>query len=93
MRQHLLVEPDPWRLTGLIGFEPAMRGGREYEFAAVGVFFTQGDAGLLRRTLASYGHDLDDGLSRRLLCLAAAAPVQLPALVLPPPSRAAGADP
>lgn len=67
MRQHLLVEPDPWRLTGLIDFEPAMRGAREYEFAAVGVFFTEGDAGLLRRTLISYGHDLDEGLSRRLL--------------------------
>ncbi len=67
MRQHLLVEPDPWRLTGLIDFEPAMRGAREYEFAAVGVFFAAGDAGLLRRVLASYGHDLDDGLSRRLL--------------------------
>ena len=67
MRQHLLVEPDPCRLTGLIDFEPAMRGAREYEFAAVGVFLTQGDAGLLRRFLASYGHDLDGGLSRRLL--------------------------
>lgn len=67
MRQHLLVEPDPWRLTGLIDFEPAMRGAREYEFAAVGVFFAEGDARLLRRTLASYGHDLDGGLAQRLL--------------------------
>jgi hygromycin-B 7''-O-kinase len=67
MRQHLLVAPDPWRLTGLIDFEPAMCGAREYEFAAVGVFFTEGDAGLLQRTLAAYGHNLDDGVSRRLL--------------------------
>lgn len=67
MRQHLLVEPDPWRLVGLIDFEPAMCGAREYEFAAVGVFFAEGDPGLLRQTLTSYGHDLDSGLSRRLL--------------------------
>jgi len=67
MRQHLLAEPDPWRLTGLIDFEPAMRGAREYEFAAVGVYFAQGDTGLLRQTLTSYGHGLDAGLSRRLL--------------------------
>jgi hygromycin-B 7''-O-kinase len=61
MRQHLLVEPDPWRLTGLIDFEPAIRGAREYEFAADGVFFAEGDAGLLRRTLASYVNDLEGG--------------------------------
>lgn len=67
MRQHLLVEPDPWRLTGLIDFESAMCGAREYEFAAVGVFFAEGDAGLLQSTLASYGHNLNDGVSRRLL--------------------------
>jgi hygromycin-B 7''-O-kinase len=29
MRQHLLAQADPWRLTGLIDFEPAMRGARE----------------------------------------------------------------
>lgn len=28
MCRHLLAEPDPWRLTGLIDFEPAMRGAR-----------------------------------------------------------------
>ena len=67
MRQHLLAEPGPWRLTGLIDFEPAMCGAREDEFAAVGVFFAEGDPGLLRRVLAAYGHDLDDGLPRRLL--------------------------
>jgi hygromycin-B 7''-O-kinase len=67
MRQHLLAQPDPWRLTGVIDFEPAMRGAREYEFAALGAFFTEGEAGLLRRALVSYGHDLDGGLSRRLL--------------------------
>lgn len=67
MRQHLLAEPDPWRLTGLIDFEAAMCGAREYEFAAVGIFFAEGDPGLLRQALASYGHDLDGEVSRRLL--------------------------
>jgi hygromycin-B 7''-O-kinase len=67
MRQHLLVEPGPWRLAGLIDFEPAMCGAREYEFASVGAFFSEGDTGLLRQVLTSYGHRLDDGLPRRLL--------------------------
>jgi len=70
MREHLLVQPDPWRLTGLIDFEPAMAGAREYEFAAVGVFVSEGDAGWLRRMLLAYGYgpaDLDGALSRRLL--------------------------
>jgi len=37
MREHLLVTPHPdgcWSLSGLFDFEPAMRGAREYEFAA-----------------------------------------------------------
>jgi hygromycin-B 7''-O-kinase len=67
MRQHLLAEPGPWRLSGLIDFEPAMRGAREYEFACAGAFFSQGDAVLLREVLTSYGHHLDDELPRRLL--------------------------
>jgi hygromycin-B 7''-O-kinase len=38
MSQHLLVAQTAgrWRLSGLIDFEPAMRGDREYEFVAVG---------------------------------------------------------
>ena len=39
MREHLLVAEGPggaWRLSGLIDFEPAMRGEREYEFVAGG---------------------------------------------------------
>ena len=46
MREHLLVSEGPggaWRLTGLIDFEPAMRGEREYEFVGVGVFVAAGD--------------------------------------------------
>ncbi len=38
MRQHLLTAEGPQRgmgLSGLIDFEPAMRGEREYEFAGV----------------------------------------------------------
>jgi Phosphotransferase enzyme family len=48
MREHLLVSPHPdgWSLSGLLDFEPAMRGAREYEFAAVGLFVSRGDAGI-----------------------------------------------
>ena len=73
MRQHLLVSEghgDGWRLSGLIDFEPGMRGEREYEFVAVGVFAAEGDARFLARTLTSYGYhpdQLDPALRRRLL--------------------------
>jgi hygromycin-B 7''-O-kinase len=73
MRQHLLVTEGPdgaWRLSGLIDFEPAMRGEREYEFAAVAVFVAEGDARFLTRTLTSYGYSHDQlhtELRRRLL--------------------------
>ena len=73
MREHLLVTEglgEAWELSGLIDFEPAMRGDREYEFVAVGVFVAEGDARFLTRTLTAYGyhHDqLGPGLRRRLL--------------------------
>jgi hygromycin-B 7''-O-kinase len=73
MREHLLVTEGPggaWRLSGLIDFEPAMRGEREYEFVAVGVFTAEGDARFLTRTLTAYGYRRDQlgpGLRRRLL--------------------------
>jgi hygromycin-B 7''-O-kinase len=75
MREHLLVTPNPdgWSLSGLFDFEPAMRGAREYEFAAVGLFVARGDAGFLRRLLIAYGYSpgqLDDALPRRLLAYA-----------------------
>jgi hygromycin-B 7''-O-kinase len=75
MREHLLVipHPDGWSLSGLLDFEPAMRGAAEYEFAAVGLFVSRGDAGFLRRLLSAYGygpHRLDDALPRRLLAYA-----------------------
>ncbi len=76
MRQHLLVTEDPsgaWRLSGLIDFEPAMRGDREYEWAAVGAFVAEGDGAFLTRTLTAYGYPRDQlgrTLRRRLLAWA-----------------------
>jgi hygromycin-B 7''-O-kinase len=73
MREHLLVTEDPggaWRLSGLIDFEPAMRGDREYEWGAVGAFVAEGDGAFLGRTLTAYGYprdQLDRTLRRRLL--------------------------
>ena len=69
MRQHLLVDADG-ELSGLFDFEPAMRGAREYEFAAVGAFVSEGDAVFLGRLLRAYGYrddQLDAALRRRLL--------------------------
>jgi hygromycin-B 7''-O-kinase len=72
MSQHLLVTESAggWGLSGLIDFEPAMRGDREYEFVAVGVFVAEGDARFLTRTLTAYGYGRDQlgpELRRRLL--------------------------
>ena len=73
MRQHLLAGEGTdgrWRLCGLVDFEPAMRGEREYEFAAVGVFVAEGDARFLTRTLTAYGYRRDQlgpEFRRRLL--------------------------
>jgi hygromycin-B 7''-O-kinase len=70
MGEYLLVMPDPWRLSGLVDFEPAMRGAREYEFAAVGAFLSEVDGPFLRRMLLAYGYDpsqLDTALRRRFL--------------------------
>lgn len=50
VRQDLLVAPEPWRLSGLIDF-----GAREYEFAAVGCFASEGDARFPRRITTAYG--------------------------------------
>jgi hygromycin-B 7''-O-kinase len=76
MSEHLLATRDPggrWRLSGLIDFEPAMRGAREYDFVGVGVFVARGDARFLARTLSAYGYrpeQLGPGLRRRLLAWA-----------------------
>ncbi|MFI1720850.1 phosphotransferase [Streptomyces sp. NPDC020489] len=59
MRQHFLVDPDGWRLTGLFDFEPAMIGDAAYDFVGVGVFVTGGDPHLLARLTRAYGGPLD----------------------------------
>jgi hygromycin-B 7''-O-kinase len=75
MNEHLLVAPgsDGWSLSGMVDFESAMRGATEYEFAAVGLFVSRGDADFLRSLLLAYGYGperLDDALPRRLLAYA-----------------------
>jgi hygromycin-B 7''-O-kinase len=59
MRQHLLTDPDGWRLTGLFDFEAAMIGDPAYDFVGVGVFVTGGDPALMARLLAAYGRPVD----------------------------------
>jgi len=75
MREHLLVAPtsDGWRFSGLVDFEPSVVGAPEYEFAAVGLFFSAGDSSLLRRVLRAYGYAdsaLDESLELRLCAYA-----------------------
>ncbi|MET9358192.1 phosphotransferase [Streptomyces sp. NPDC006617] len=59
MRQHLLVDPDGWRPTGLFDFEPAMIGYRAHDFVGVGLFVTGGDPDLLARLAKAYGHTFE----------------------------------
>jgi hygromycin-B 7''-O-kinase len=61
-----MLVSDDGRLTGLVDFEPSMIGGREYEFASVGIFFAAGDGELLRTALDEAGCPRDAALSRRL---------------------------
>ncbi len=59
-----------WRATGVLDFEPAMIGSREYEFASVGMFASVSDAGFLRALLLAYGFrqdELDHTLRRRFM--------------------------
>lgn len=70
MPEHVFVDPETFAPTGLLDFEPAMRGAPEYEFSAVGVFVTAGETGLLRELLRGYGYgaaELDEDLARRLM--------------------------
>ncbi|WAZ19286.1 aminoglycoside 3'-phosphotransferase/choline kinase family protein [Streptomyces cinnabarinus] len=55
MRQHFLVDPDGWRLTGLFDFEPAMIGDPAYDFVGVGLFVTGGNPELLGLLGKAYG--------------------------------------
>jgi hygromycin-B 7''-O-kinase len=72
MRQHLLVErrEGAWHISGLIDFEPAMIGAPEYELAAVGIFLTCAEPGLLRALLDAYGSGIDDELLLRIMAYA-----------------------
>ena len=47
MREHFVVHPDHWTLGGVLDFEPAMIGDAAYDFGALGVFTSRGDARLL----------------------------------------------
>jgi hygromycin-B 7''-O-kinase len=70
MPDHLFVQAQgsEWRLTGLIDFEPWMMGYAEYEFAAVGLFITQGNRDLFRLFLNSYGYqEIPADLSRQIM--------------------------
>ena len=59
IREHLVVDPGTWTLSGLLDFETAMPGDRAYEFAAAGLFVSRGDPRLLGRILAAYGRSFD----------------------------------
>jgi hygromycin-B 7''-O-kinase len=59
IREHLLVNPGTWTLSGLLDFETAMTGGRGYEFAAAGLSVPRADSRLLGRLLAGYGRGFD----------------------------------
>ncbi|MEV6105388.1 aminoglycoside 3'-phosphotransferase/choline kinase family protein [Streptomyces sp. NPDC051940] len=59
MSQHLMTAGGAGRLTGVFDFEPAMIGAPAYDFAAVGVFVTRGDARLMGRVQAAYGRCVD----------------------------------
>jgi hygromycin-B 7''-O-kinase len=59
IREHLVVNPRTWTLSGLLDFERAMTGDRAYEFAAAGLFVSRGDPRLLGRILAAYGRSFD----------------------------------
>ena len=59
MREHLVVSPGTWTLSGLLDFEQAMTGDRAYEFVTVGLLVSRCDPRLLGRILAAYGRDFD----------------------------------
>jgi hygromycin-B 7''-O-kinase len=59
IREHLVVNPGTWTLSGLLDFETAMTGDRAHEFVAAGLFVSRGDPRLLGRILAAYGRSFD----------------------------------
>ncbi|MDD5090762.1 MAG: aminoglycoside phosphotransferase family protein [Candidatus Wallbacteria bacterium] len=62
MRQHVFVmeHRGRWKISGIIDFEPAMIGDRDYEFASVGVFVSCGDSELLKSFFHGYGLPEDE---------------------------------
>ncbi|MGX6607140.1 hypothetical protein ACWKSP_34200 [Micromonosporaceae bacterium Da 78-11] len=57
-------------LSGLVDFEPAIRGAAEYEFVGLAASVAEGDARFLGRALRAYGYtdeQVDATLRRRLL--------------------------
>jgi hygromycin-B 7''-O-kinase len=72
MPEHIFLTPTDagWQVSGLIDFEPAMVGRREYEFGAVAVFLSQGNSALLRAFLRAYGYtnaELTPAFGRQLM--------------------------
>jgi hygromycin-B 7''-O-kinase len=59
IREHLVVNPGTWTLSGMLDFETALIGDRAYEFGAVGLFVSRGDPRLLGRIRAAYGRSFD----------------------------------
>jgi hygromycin-B 7''-O-kinase len=86
MREHLVVTPGTWSLSGLLDFETAMTGDRAYEFAAAGLFVSRGDPRLLGRLLAAYGRSFDprELLAYTLLHVHSNLPECLTELAAPP---------
>jgi hygromycin-B 7''-O-kinase len=58
-REHLVVNPVTWTLSGLLDFEQAMTGDRAYKFVTVGLLVSRCDPRLLGRILAAYGRSFD----------------------------------
>ena len=72
MAQHLLTRKGRlgWSFSGIFDFEPAMVGAPEYEFAAVGLFFSCGERDVFRAVLLAYGYseeELGSELANRFL--------------------------
>ena len=86
IRDHLVVSPGTWTLSGLLDFETAMTGDRAYEFAAAGLFIPRGDPRLLGRLLAAYDRSFDprELLAYTLLHLHSNLPECLRQLPAPP---------
>jgi hygromycin-B 7''-O-kinase len=66
MPSHVLVSPGDAGLvvTGLVDFEPAMVGHREYEWGAVAIFFARGRPGMLGEFLRCYGYGAQELTAR-----------------------------